>query len=89
LYTAKHESVVSPHTTRILDRDGITYGRVVIGEQDKNGNDTLYKSEVSVMLANPQSNPLGFTPQTLPFFVNYGVSYQITEGYAIEDVIGR
>lgn len=88
LYTDKHESVVSPHTTRILDRDGITYGRVVIGEQDKNGNQTLYKSEVSVMLANPNSNPLGFTQQTLPFFVNYGVSQHITEGYAIEDVIG-
>lgn len=80
--------IVSPHTTTILSKDGITYGNVVIAERDKNGVDHYHKSEVIQMLGNLEQNPLGFTKDNLPFYVNYGVSKHISDGISIDDIIG-
>ena len=80
--------IVSPYTTTILTKDGITYGNVVIAERDKDGVDHYHKSEVIQMLGNPEQNPLGFTKDTLKFYVNYGVSKHISDGVSIDDIIG-
>ena len=79
--------VVSPHTTNILTKNGITYGNVVTAIQDKDGTH-YHKSELIQMLGNPEQNPLGFTKDTLKFYVNYGVSKHITHGVSLDDIIG-
>ena len=40
------------------------------------------------MLGNPEQNPLGFTKDTLKFYVNYDVSKHITDGVSLDDIIG-
>ena len=79
--------VVSPYTTNILTKDGITYGNVVTAIQDKDGTH-YHKSELIQMLGNPEQNPLDFTKDTLKFYVNYGVSKHITHGVSLDDIIG-
>lgn len=79
--------IVSPHTTTILTKDGITYGNVVTAIQDKDGTH-YHKSELIQMLGNPEQNPLDFTKDTLKFYVNYGVSKHISDGVSIDDIIG-